>query len=132
MELPILQYLHLPEAARRIVLQFLRKHHPDAAIIKEIYFENIRDVFEDGTVYASLIVMGDAVRHRSPQMSSAEMAITFPFPVGGCALDFHYDREGETRETEALYKQRMAIYANMLRQERGLRVQRKPIFGPRN
>ena len=116
MELPILQYLPVPEDARRIVLEFLRKHHPTAAIIKEIYFENIRDVFEDGTVYESLIVMGDAVRHKGTQMSSAEEADIFPFPVGGCALDFHYDREGETRETETLYKQRMAIYANMLRQ----------------
>ena len=132
MELPILQYLPLPEDARRIVLQFLRKHHPTAAIIKEIYFENIRDVFEDGTVYESLMVMGDAVRHKGTQMSSAEEADIFPFPVGGCALDFHYDREGETRETEALYKQRMAMYANMLRQERGLHVLRNPVFGRRN
>ena len=132
MELPILKYLPLPEDARRIVLQFLRKHHPTTALIKEIHFENIRDVFEDGTVYASLMVTGDAVRLGGPQMSSAEMAITFPFPVGGWALDFHYDRDGETRETEALYNQRMAIYANMLRQERGLHALRTPIFGPRN
>ena len=39
MELPILQYLPLPDDARRIVLKFLRKPHPIAVLIKELTFD---------------------------------------------------------------------------------------------
>ena len=39
MELPILQYLPLPDDVRRIVLKFIRKPHPIAVLIKELTFD---------------------------------------------------------------------------------------------
>ena len=54
MELPILQYLPLPDDARRIVLQFLRTPHPTAVLIKQLTFHRTPRV---------LHITGDTIRH---------------------------------------------------------------------
>ena len=136
MELPILQYLPLPDDARRIVLQFLRKHHPTAVMIKELVFETGADVFEDGADYTCLTVWGDTLCLTGPQIlvgpgiEDDGLPLTFPYPAGPSVLHFFYDRYGETFDTDELYERRMTIYANTLRMERGLHIQMEPFFGP--
>ena len=72
MELPILKYLPLPEDARRIVIQFLRKPHPTAVLIKQLTFERFPN---DGDMLAywnapiwpfGYSVRGDTIRRSDP------------------------------------------------------------------
>ena len=72
MELPILNYLPLQDGPRRIVLQFLRKPHPTAVIIKFLRFErhDAQDSMSDeefgheSFIPACLIIRGYGIRMR--------------------------------------------------------------------
>ena len=127
MELPILNHLPLSDIPRRIVLQFLRKPHPTALLIKSLWFE--RDTIElddDGVCdYLSISIAKD-LRFEPPRYEEYKRGCWRPIvrlqEIDGeswsiiCGYD---ETTGENHKTHHLHSYRLLRWMHQLRLDRG-------------
>ena len=95
MELPILEHIPLPDLARRIVLQFLRKPHATTALIKVLEFWRDEEIDQwnpnprhRNRILKYLFVGGPGVRTIAKHLTCHPPVY---YNRIGCAQMFYYD-----------------------------------------
>ena len=134
MELPILSYLPLSEIPRKIVLEFLRKPHPTALLIKSLSFERETWEFTDDSLLDFWVISGLHIRIRAkdrrydpPRDEEYRKRACRPIvrlePSDGepWSIDCHYnDIDGESHRTSNIHYDRRYRLWNQLRFDLGL------------
>ena len=154
MERPVLRYLpilrNLPnhDEPRRIVLEFLRKPHPLAALIQTLTFEREAITFDDDSEDTYFIISGKSVRTLRENvfmfsMNVRRTEIDHPWKlimpiiqpiVADEPQEFWllYRDDGECDYTSGIWFYRRSRFSNMMRNDRGLDSTCCPRCGPRD
>ena len=134
MELTVLNHLRLSDIPRKIVLQFLRKPHPTALLIKSISFERETWEFEDDSFRDIWVISGLHIRRRAqdrrydpPRDEEYRNRACRPIvrlePSDGETwyIDCHYnDTNGESHRTSIIQSEKRSRLWNQLRFDLGL------------
>ena len=129
MELPILQYLALPEGVRRIVLRFLRKPHPTALLINELEFDE--DIWEWSRFKGvTLTIAGPSIRVCEDNLPDWDPhVVSINRPTLHAFVDYdsawgihcHYDPlDGECERTRKMEARRIAYMRHLIRYQLGI------------
>ena len=140
MELTVLKYLPLEDVPRRIVYEFLRKHHPTAALIKELTFERETLEFDDDSTRDYLFVYGPHVRilrknvffglYQDRPSRCLTPRLRSLTPDTEHEFRFCYESEGDPHNISSILYWRLASYYKMLRIERGVKPRQHDRWWP--
>ena len=124
MELPILQYLTLPEGVRRIVLRFLRKPHPTALLIGELKFDDYDCSYTDDYI-REYAIEGRSVRIPRDEWSDSEVNRPVLSPPDmenqNWGIQCRYDPlDGECERTRKMGARRIAHMRHLIRYQLGI------------